>query len=304
MLSLMRDYRIRRSRAGRTMNKDSAAEDHEKTGKRLPSKTIIAALVLIPLAFSASGCILQRTGVVRVAGSTTVLPLAQEAANRFMDMGGGRNILVQGGGSSVGIAQLQQGIIDIGTSSRELKPEEDNGNIVDHKIALDVIALIVNPRVQVANLSKQQVMDIFTGAVRNWSEVGGEDETIIPVVRDQASGTRQMFDELALNKQTSSSSAIECNSNGIMRETVASTPGSVGYISLGYVDATVKSIDYGGVTPSEQTARDNSYPLSRYLHMFTTDNPRQTAEEFIEYVLSADFQQEVVAREYIPVAQE
>jgi phosphate transport system substrate-binding protein len=282
---------------------DQVIKYAQRKGRRFPSFGLILALLLaIPLAMLVSGCNLQRSGVIRVAGSTTVLPLAQEAANRFMDMGGGRNVLVQGGGSSVGISQLQEGIIDIANSSRELKPEEDNGKIVDNRIALDVIALVVNPGVRVANLSKDQLKDIFTGSVRNWSEVGGEDASITVVVRDQASGTRQMFDELALGKAQSVASAIECNSNGIVRETVAATPDSIGYISLGYVNSALKAIEYDGVAPGEQAAKDKTYPLSRYLHMLTSQNPRQTTQDFINYVLSPDFQQEVVSQEYIPMA--
>jgi phosphate transport system substrate-binding protein len=282
-------------------SKNSAADGREKR-KRYPSlKAVLVTLILVPVLLACSGCNLQRSGVIRVAGSTTVLPLAQEAANRFMDMGGGRNVLVQGGGSSVGISQLQEGIIDIADASRELKPEEDNGNIVDNRIALDVIAIVVSPDVSVANLTKEQVQDVFTGAITNWSDVGGNDEPIVAVVRDQASGTRQMFDELALDKALSSASAIECNSNGIVRETVGNTPGSIGYISLGYVNSSIRAIDYDGVAPSEQTARDNSYPLSRYLHMFTSMNPRETTQEFIDYVLSPEFQEQVVSKEYIPI---
>lgn len=239
--------------------------------------------------------------MVRVAGSTTVLPLAQEAATRFMDVHGGTNILVQGGGSSVGISQLQEGIIDIANSSRNLNSDEDPGRFIDNRIALDVIAIVVNPRVQVSNLSRDEVKGIFTGTITRWSEVGGEDEAIVVVVRDQASGTRQMFDQIALEKEDAAASAIECNSNGIIRETVAATPNSIGYLSLGYVNATIKAVGYDGVTASEETAKDNTYPLSRYLHMLTSREPRQTAREYIDYVLSEEFQTQVVAQEYIPV---
>ncbi len=144
--------------------------------------------------------------------------------------------MVQGGGSSVGVAQLKQGIVSIACTSRELKPGEDDGTFVDFKIALDIIAIVVHPGNPVDDLSKDQVRGIFTGAVTNWSEVGGEDKPIVVVVRDQASGTRQMFDEKALGKQPCIDSAIECNSNGIVRETVGATPNAVGYVSYGYVN--------------------------------------------------------------------
>ncbi len=141
-------------------------------------------------------------------------------------------------------------------------------------MALDVIAIVVNPDNGVEGLSRKQVGDIFTGAVTNWSEVGGADKPIVVVVRDQASGTRQMFDDKALAEGTSCiDSAIECNSNGIVRETVAATDNAIGYVSLGFVNENVKSVDYNGVPAGKETASDGSYPLSRYLHMFTRGEP-------------------------------
>jgi len=275
--------------------------DLKSSASRL--KIILPLVTLLVFSAGLAGCSLQRSGVIRVAGSTTVLPLAQEGADRFMDMRNGTNILVQGGGSSVGISQLKERIIDIAMSSRELTADESDGTIMDNRIALDVIALVVNPGLKIENLSKQEVKDIFTGNIRNWSEVGGEDAAIVVVVRDSASGTRQMFDQIALDKEQTISSAIECNSNGIVRETVGSTPDSIGYVSLGYVNSLIRAINYDGVVPSEQSGKDGSYPLSRYLHMFTGPNPKQLAQDFIAYVLSPDFQSQVVAQDYIPISE-
>ncbi len=243
------------------------------------------------------------TGKLSLSGSTTVLPLASEAASQFMDAHPGVQVSVQGGGSSVGITQLSQGVVDVGMSSRELKAEEQNLGFVDHKIALDVIVVIANPGVTVDDLTKDQVKGIFTGGITNWKDVGGADAPITVVVRDKASGTREMFDEKALDSQDPTTAAIEANSNGILRQTVASTQNALGYISLGYLDGTVKALRYNGVEGSKDTALAKTYPLSRYLHMFTKGEPQGVVGVFIDFVLSQRFQNDVVVREYIPATE-
>jgi len=243
------------------------------------------------------------SGKVSVSGSTTVLPLASEAASRFMDAHPDVTVDVQGGGSSVGITQVSQGAVDIGTSSRDLKPEEQSLGLVDTKIAYDVITVIVNPGVKVTNLTKDQVKGIFTGAITNWQQVGGENTPIAVVVRDKASGTREMFDEKAMDKAEPVTSAIETNSNGIMRDTVASTKNAIGYISLGYLTSAVKSVQFNGVDATKENALAKKYPLARYLHMLTKGEAQGVAKAYIDFVTSSQFQNEVVSKEYIPLTQ-
>ncbi len=268
---------------------------------RLPQRLAFSILLVLSLSLLNPGCSLRRGGLIRVSGSTTLLPMVQEAANRFMAIYPGSTVLVQGGGSSVGIAQLNEGIMDIANSSRDLKEGENKGDLVDYKIALDVIAVIVHPDVRVENLTREQIKEIFTGEVVNWKDLGGADEPIMVVMRDRASGTREMFDKVVLGGEDPTGSAIECNSNGIMRETVASTKNSIGYISIGYVNSTVKAIKLEGAEPGAESAKKGIYPLSRFLHMFTKGEPSGRVADFIEYILSEDFQREVVSKEYIPV---
>ncbi len=245
----------------------------------------------------------QITGHVSVSGSTTVLPIASEAASQFMDAHSGVTVDVQGGGSSVGITQVGQGQVDIGTSSRDLKPEESSLGLVDTKIAYDVIAVVVNPGVKVTGLTKDQIKGIFTGAITNWSQVGGDNNPISVVVRDKASGTREMFDEKALDKADSATTAIETNSNGIMRDTVGSTRNAIGYISLGYLTDKVKAVQFNGADATKENALSQKYPLARYLHMLTKGQATGAAKAFIDFVTSSQFQNDVVAKEYIPITQ-
>ncbi|MBN2168324.1 MAG: phosphate ABC transporter substrate-binding protein [Actinobacteria bacterium] len=278
-----------------------------KKSKATAAFAVPAALIAILSILAGCGSS-GLSGKVTLSGSTTVQPIAQEAADQFMEDNPGANVTVQGGGSSVGITQVSEGSVDIGDSSRELKDEEKDLGLVDHKVAFDVIVLITNPDVGIENLTADQVTDIFTGAITNWSEVGGQDEPIEVVTRDSASGTREMFDEKALGSTKDKpveliKGAIEANSNGIMRQNVASTKGAIGYISYGYLDKSVTALDYNGVEASLENSLDKTYPLARYLHMFTKGEATGITSEYIDFVLSPDFQNETVSREYIPMTE-
>lgn len=265
---------------------------------------VVALSTLAGCGSSAGGNTEEKlSGRITVSGSTTVLPIASEAASQFMDAHPDVTVDVQGGGSSVGITQVSQGQVDIGDSSRDLKSEELSLGLVDNKIAFDVIAVVVNPGVKVTNLTKDQVKSIFTGAISNWQEVGGDNATIAVVVRDKASGTREMFDEKAMGKAEPATSAIETNSNGIMRDTVASTKNAIGYISLGYLTSAVKSLQFNGADATKENALSQKYPLARYLHMLTKGEAQGIAKAFIDFVMSTKFQNDVVSKEYIPLTQ-
>jgi phosphate transport system substrate-binding protein len=216
------------------------------------------------------------------------------------------NVEVQGGGSSAGITQLREKVVDIANSSRELQPGENDGSLVDHKIAFDIIAIIVNPEINIKNLSRDQVKAIFTGKVKNWKDVGGPDKEVVVVIRDQASGTREVFDKQALGATAEKPvlcvpSAIESSSNGVVREIVASTPNAIGYVSYGYVNRAVRAVDLDGVSPTIENASSGRYVMARFLHMFTRGQPEGPVRSYIDFVLSDKFQNEVVSKEYIEV---
>jgi phosphate transport system substrate-binding protein len=282
--------------------------------KALSKASVILFLVLLTLAslFLVCGCgksvgvVGRYSGRVRVSGSTPLLPLIQEASIEFMDANPRTKVDVQGGGSSVGITQLKSGIVNIANSSRELKGDETGWGLVDHKIAFDIIAIIVNPNVPVRNLTSDQVKAVFTGEVRNWKALGGPDEEIIVVVRDQASGTREMFDEKALGSTKdrpvgSEPSAIECSSNGVVREVVANTRNSIGYLSYGFINRYVRAVKVNDVPADVANAISGRYPMARWLHMLTKGQTSDAAKGFIDFVLSERFQNKVVSQEYIPV---
>jgi phosphate transport system substrate-binding protein len=285
--------------------------------RRLPSlkrwMTLALCIVLaVSLAFLLGGCGKKTSaatgfkGRVRVSGSTTLLSLIQEAAAEFGDANPRARVDVQGGGSSVGITQLNDGIVDIADSSRELQGEELKWDLVDNRIAFDIIAIVVNPGVTVRNLSSAQVKAIFTGRVKNWKSLGGPDKQIVVVVRDQASGTREVFDQKALGSTKdhpveSEPTAIESSSNGVVREVVATTGYSIGYLSYGFVNKSVRTVKVNGVPPDVKSAINRRYTIARWLHMFTKGEPSGTTKGFIDFVLSPKFQKDIVSQEYIEV---
>ncbi|MFA5100852.1 MAG: phosphate ABC transporter substrate-binding protein [Candidatus Omnitrophota bacterium] len=227
-----------------------------------------------------------------VEGSTTVLPIAQRAAEEFMDKNSGADISVRGGGSGVGITSLIEGTCDIADSSRPIKDEELEKAIIRGKapkanvIAMDGIAMIVNNSNIISELTKKQVKDIFTGKVSDWSDVGGSGGQIVVVSRDSASGTFEAFGELALDKAKVRKDALMQASNQAVVSVVSKTPGAIGYVGLAYLNG-VKALKVDGVMPAKETVLSKQYKFSRPLFMYTNGKPQGLAKEFINFILSA-----------------
>ena len=241
---------------------------------------------------------------ISVSGSTTVQPLAEKLAEAFMTENTGIRIDVQGGGSSVGVKAAGQGTSDIGMASREIKESElaefPKLNVV--VIARDGIAIVANADVTVSDLTVEQVRDIFSGKITNWKDLRGEDQNIIVVSREEGSGTRGAFEEMVMGKDALiTANAILQPSNGSIRTTVSTTPYSIGYMSFGYLDDTIKAISIGGIAPTEPNAADGSYPIVRPLNMLTNGEPTGAVKAFLDFILSDAGQKLVVEDGYIPV---
>jgi phosphate transport system substrate-binding protein len=264
-------------------------------------KVLTLSLLVVPsLLFGAEQ-------VLVIQGSTTVLPIAQRAAEEFMKRHPGVEISVRGGGSGVGIAGLLDGTCDIAMSSREMKPEElqkakEKGFVPKEiKIGLDGIAVIVNPKNPLKGLTLSQLKDIYTGKVVNWKELGWRDEKIIVVSRDSASGTFECFNEIVLKKEPLTPRALYQASNKAVAVTVSNTKGAIGYIGMAYLEPKVKALAVEGVMPCEETVRKGLYPISRPLFFYVKGEPKGLVKEFIDFVLSADGQKLVREVGYIPV---
>jgi phosphate transport system substrate-binding protein len=203
-------------------------------------------------------------------------------------------VLVSGIGSSAGIESVANGSSEIGTSSRDLKPEEAPLGLVDTPVAHDAIAVIVNPSNPVDGLTRTQIADIFEGRIKNWSEVGGPNMEIGLVNRDEASGTREAFWKIVLDSKPFDPTAAVLPGTGQVRFVVGESAGAIGYISVGFVDKSVKALAVDGVTPTEANITAQRYPISRLLHFLTKGQPKGLAKRFIEYVLSPAVQEGVV----------
>lgn len=242
-----------------------------------------------------------------MTGSTTLLPIAEQAAEAFQEDHPGTHVLVSGLGSSAGIEAVITGTSDIGTSSRDLKKEEEGNGLVDIPVAFDGIAVIVNPDNPVEDLSLAQLEGIYSGRITNWSQVGGEDRGINLVNRDEASGTREAFKKIVMGESSFDRSAVVLPGTGQVRDVVARSRGAIGYISVGFVEprftsTRVKAVSVEGVAPSERTVASKEYPIARTLHFFTKGEPSVLASNYILYVLSDEVQNGVVVDAgFVPV---
>jgi len=248
----------------------------------------IAAAVLMMGALSACGAKTEEaqtgdvaaselSGSVTMAGSTSMEKLANAAAESFMEANPGVTVTAEFTGSSAGVEAVSAGSVDIGNSSRALKDSEKEAGVVENIVAIDGIAVVVDPANTVTGLTKQQLTDIYTGAVKNWSEVGGQDSVIIVVGREAGSGTRGAFEEI-LEVEDACTYANELDSTGAVMAKVASTPGAIGYVSLDVIDESVTAVALDGVEPTVDNIKSGSYFLSRPFVMATKGEISQQSE--------------------------
>ena len=272
---------------------------HKHSSFRGFARLFFFAALLLPL-----GCSRASKTAITLAGSTSVEPFAELLAEHYMAQHHGVEISVQGGGSSAGIRAVTSRICAIGMSSRELNPEEKG--LVEIPIAHDAIALIVNARNPVRQLTMEQARDVFAGRIRNWQELGGPNRRITAITREEGSGTRASFEEKVMvvgipktkdgkpNPAAFAPDALVQDSNGSVREIVASDPAAIGYISAGLIDERLAAVALDGVTPTEAGIRTGRYPVVREYLFLSCGEPTGTAKAFIDYVLSDSGQRALV----------
>lgn len=244
-----------------------------------------------------------------VTGSTTILPIAEIAAEQFTDAHNDIKVLVSGVGSSAGIEAVAAGTSHIGTASRDLKPEEGDLGLVDTPVAFDGIAVIINPDNPVDGLTLAQLRDVFAGKIDNWRQIGGSDMPIDLVNRDEASGTREAFKKIVMGDDASfDRAAAVLPGTGQVRDVVSRSAGAIGYISVGFIEPRyaarrVKALNVDGVAPTSATVADGTYPIRRQLHFFTKGEPEGDVADYIEFVLSDAVQKGAVTDAgFIPVS--
>lgn len=257
-------------------------------------------IVVFILAIFTSGCArgIAENEII-VAGSTSVEPFADKWAEVYMEKHPNIIVNVQGGGSSTGIQAAECGVADIGTCSRELKPEEKDLNEII--VAYDGLAIIVHPTNKIDDLTIEQIKQIFAGQIRNWQEFGGKDKAMTVVTREEGSGTRGAFQELVMKKERIFKGAIVQDSNGTVREIVANDPNAIGYISLGLVNDKVKALKLDGIIATDENIVTKRYNLVRPFLFVTKDNPTGEVKNFIDFVLSQEGQELIRKEGLIPV---
>ncbi len=269
----------------------------------MKTKIILFALSLYTSAYFAQ----------KLKGSDTVLPLAQKEAESYMKSNKNAKVTVTGGGSGVGLAALVDGTTEIGMSSRKMKMTEkiklsDAGKACKETIiAYDALAVVVNPSNKVAQLTKDQIEGIFTGKLKNWKDVGGDDLQIVVYSRESSSGTYEFFKEHVMNNKNYASSVLSMPATGSIIQSISQTKGAIGYVGLAYVEKDVKAIkvsfDKGKtfVGPSLATALDKTYPIIRPLYYYYLTTFEKAVKPFVDYCLSAEGQKIVEQVGYVPL---
>lgn len=230
------------------------------------------------------------SGSIRMVGSTSMEKFANALSEALMEKYPDVTVSPQFVGSGAGVEAVLNGTADIGNASRNLKDEEKEKGAVENIVAIDGIAVVVDPANAVEDLSKQQLSDIYSGKINNWKDVGGADAPVVVVGREAGSGTRSAFEEI-LKLEDACKYSNELDSTGAVMAKVASTPGAVGYVSLDVVDDTVKALKLDGTEPSEETIKAGTYFLSRPFVMATKGEIGEQSElvqAMFDYIYSAE----------------
>lgn len=250
-------------------------------------------------------------GSINIQGSDTMLNVSTAWSEAFMDENPGVDISVQGGGSGTGIAALINGTVDFANASRNMKDEEKTelegkgGTVVETEVAIDGIAVIVNPANGVADLTIAQLGEIFRGEKTNWKDFGGADKEIVIVSRDSSSGTYEYFKEAVVavddeNLEFAQSAKLLPSSQAIVDE-VKANDAAIGYVGLGYLTPDVKVVAVEGVQASVDTAADGSYPISRYLYMYSNGEAEGVMAAYLDWILGDAGQQVVADEGFVPL---
>ncbi|MDC3413379.1 phosphate ABC transporter substrate-binding protein [Aquibacillus sp. 3ASR75-11] len=239
------------------------------------------------------------SGSIVISGSSAMQPLAAAAAEQFTNENPGADIQVNAGGSGTGLSQVSEGSVDIGNS--DVFAEEKDGipadELVDHKVAVVGITAAVNPEVGIDNLSKEDLIKVFTGEITNWSEVGGADQEITLVNRPDSSGTRATFVNFGLDGATPAEGITQDSSNTV-KKIIGETPGAIGYLAFSYfTDDSVTPIAIDGVKATDENVQSGAFPIWAYEHSYTKGEPTGLAKQFLDYLMSDEIQEGLVSEQ-------
>ena len=238
------------------------------------------------------------SGTITAAGSSALKPLADDAADSFLNDHPDVSITIDAGGSGEGLKQVSEGTVDIGNSDVAAEDKLDETaakELVDHQVCVVTMAPIVNKDVAeagVKSLTKEQLISIFTGKTTNWKDVGGPDEDIVLVTRPESSGTRATFQKYALDgNEEASNTSMETDDSGVLLTNVKSTNGAIGYVALSYLtgDAGVATVAIDGAEPTLENTYAGKYPVWTFEHMYTKGEPDEVVSAFLDYIMSDEY---------------
>ena len=276
-------------------------------------------LVLIALTFTTSAFAGKDKNSIQVKGSDTMVNLGQAWAEKYMEKNAGEFVAVTGGGSGTGLSSLISGTCDVAMSSRNIKEKEivlaqNKGiNPNEIKVALDGLAVVVNPKNPIDKLTVDKLAGIFTGRIKNWNELGGMNEKIVILSREVNSGTHVYFKEHVLRKMDPNSKeefapgALMLSSSQAIADEVATNPAAIGYYGMGYISPKQKPVAIAKdeasdfVTPSIGNVLNGSYPISRPLFLYTNGVPAGLTKKFVDFTLSKEGQDLVLATDFVPI---
>lgn len=242
------------------------------------------------------------SGTLTVSGSSAMQPLVAAAAEEFMAENPEVDIQVNAGGSGTGLSQVSEGSVDIGNS--DVFAEEKEGisadELVDHKVAVVGMTAAVNPSAGVKDISKEDLIKVFTGKITNWKDLGGADQKITLVNRPDSSGTRATFNKYALDGATPAEGVTEDSSNTV-KKIISETEGAVGYLALSYfTDDTVTPLAIDGVEATDEKVKTGEFPVWAYQHAYTKGEPNELAKAFLDYMAADEQKQLIEDQGYIP----
>ena len=242
---------------------------------------------------------------ITAVGSSAAQPLVELAGEEFTKSNPNQYVNVQGGGTGTGLSQIQQGAVNIGNSDlyAEQKKDIDASKLVDHRIAAVGMVPVVNKDVKVKSLTIKQLRQIFSGQVKNWKQVGGQDLPITIINRADGSGTRASFESDVMNG-TPFVRSQEQDSSGMVRQIVYNTDGAISYLAMPYLNNTVKTIAVNNVEPTIENIENNTWKIWSYEHLYTNGKPTGMTKDFLDFIMTKHVQQNVVKKmNYVPISE-
>lgn len=291
------------------MRRKTQADLYDRQRSFTLSTATTILLAGLSIALLLSGCASNGTtpaeskGNLKVTGSTALQPLVMAAAQSFMKLHPQAHILVSGGGSVTGLGNVTSRKSDIGDSDIYADPAlYPDPNMTDHIVCVIPFTMITNADVNISSLTQDQIIKIFsTGEISNWKQLGGPDQRIVPVVRPPTSGTRDTFRKYILGGLDEKGTLLKTDSSITVRDTVAKTPGAIGYLALSVLDPSVHPIAINNQAPTQENIVAGRYVFWAYEHMYTLGDDNQLIAAFLDFMLTRQVQQEAQNLRYIPI---